>query len=322
MSPNFLNKLTYYGSGVLAFLGVAYLYDKYKEKEQEKEYHNNQDLINRYLLNDKFKGQKPFIWIPLIHQKNTRMWDNFYSRSSTRLNQPYLQSTVESIIKKCGNDFNVCIIDDDSYEKLIPNWRITLTQYPEPIRTHMRKLAQMKLLYTYGGLMVPPSFLCLKSLREAYELCCPMMAFEGVNRGSSSNLTCFTPSFSFFGSTPNNSNLLDGIHYFERIVSRNYTDELKFLDEWNRWLEKQNHMNCLKVIDGTTIGIKRENREISIEEILSEQNGYHLFNQIKYGILLPQDEILKRTSYQWFARMSIDQIKQSNLSISDYFVLC
>lgn len=322
MSPDFLNKLIHYGSGVLAFLGVAYLYDKYKEKEREKEYYDNQALINRYLLNDTFNGQKPFIWIPLIHQQNTRMWDNFYSRSSTRLNQPYLQSTVESIIKKCGKDFNVCILDDDSYEKLIPNWNITLTELPEPIRTHMRKLAQMKLLYTYGGLMVPPSFLCLKSLRDAYELCCPLMAFEEVNRGSSSDLTCFTPSFLFFGSTPNNSQLLEGIHYFEKIVSRNHTDELVFLDEWNRWLEKQHHKNCLKVIDGETIGIKRENREIVIEEILSEQNGFHLFNKITYGILLPQDEILKRTSYQWFARMSTKQIIQSNMTISDYFALC
>lgn len=322
MSPDFLNKFIHYGSGVLAFLGVAYLYDKYKQKEQENEYYQNQNIIHNYLLNDNFNGEKPFLWIPLVHQHNARRWDNFYSRTSTRLNQPYIQATVQSIIQTCSPHFNVCILDDSSYEKLVPNWTTDITQLPEPIRTHMRNLAQMKLLYTYGGLMVPPSFLCLKSLHDAYLQCSPLVAFEDINRGSSSVHTVFAPSFSFYGCTPNCKQMLDGIHYFEKLVSRNHTDEIMFWDEWSRWLEKQRQENSLTLIDGETIGVKREKREISIEEMLSEQNGYDLFKQIQYGILLPQDQILKRTNYQWFSRMSIEQIKHSNLAISDYFALC
>lgn len=333
MSPDFLNKLIHYGSGILAFLGVAYLYDKYKQKEQENEYYENQNIIHNYLLNDKFNGEKPFLWIPLVHQHNSRQWDNFHSRTSTRLNQPYIQATVKSIIQTCSRDFNICILDDSSYEKLVPNWTTDITQLPEPIRTHMRNLVQMRLLYTYGGLIVPPSFLCIKSLRDAYLQCSPLVAFEDINRGSSSTYTVFTPSSSFYGCIPNCKQMLDGIQYFEKLVSRNHTDELMFWDEWSRWLEKQHQENSLTLIDGETIGVKRgckdqigksqrEKREISIEEMLSERNGYHLFNQIQYGILIPQNQILKRTNYQWFARMSVEQIKNSNLAISDYFALC
>ena len=321
-SSKFLNTATHYGSGVLAFLAVAYLYDKYKEKELEQEYFQNENIINEFLLNEKFNGAKPFLWIPLVHETNSRMWSSFYGRNSTRLNQPYLEATVASIIHQCGKDFNICIIDDESYKQIVPNWTNDLINVPEPIRTHMRKLAQMKLLYTYGGLIVPPSFLCLESLSGAYNQCKPFVSFQTINRGSSSDLTTYTPSFDFFGSIPNCYQLLEGIHYFEKIVSNNHTDELKFWDEWNRWVREQQIKGRVKVFDGDLIGIKNGNKEITIEEILTEQNGFHLFSRAKYGILLPQNEILTRTSYQWFARMSVKQIQQSDLAVSDYFKLC
>ena len=40
-----------------------------------------------------------------------------------------------------------------------------------------------------------------------------------------------------------------------------------------------------------------------------------------YGIWIPAANILKRTNYEWFARMSPEQIYQSNFILAKYFVL-
>jgi hypothetical protein len=37
-----------------------------------------------------------------------------------------------------------------------------------------------------------------------------------------------------------------------------------------------------------------------------------------YGIYIPNDEILKRTKYQWFAVMNTDELLKTNLSIVQY----
>jgi hypothetical protein len=40
-----------------------------------------------------------------------------------------------------------------------------------------------------------------------------------------------------------------------------------------------------------------------------------------YGIWIPAANILKRTNYEWFARMSGEQIFQGNFILAKYFVL-
>jgi hypothetical protein len=39
-----------------------------------------------------------------------------------------------------------------------------------------------------------------------------------------------------------------------------------------------------------------------------------------YGIYIPQDEVLQRSKYNWFARMSIEQILKSQLMIAKYML--
>lgn len=321
-SKKFLENATHYGSGIFLLLVVAYLYDRYKQKENELEYYENQAIVQKYLLNKDFNGDKPFLWIPLIHELNSRQWITNNSRTSFNLNQPYLESTVQSIIKYCSKDFNICILDDDSYGKLLPNWSIVLTEVPEPIRNKMRKLVWLKILEEYGGLFVPPSFLCIETLKPIYDQCSPLVSVEEINRGSSSEYTVFTPSFSFMGSKPNCKIVKDSIQRFEHLVSQEYTSESEFWNQWTRWCEEMKFKGYMTVIDGEYIGIKKDNREITVEEMLSERNGYELFKQTKYGILIPQNQILKRTAYEWFSRMSIDQITKSHLALAKYFSFC
>ena len=57
----------------------------------------------------------------------------------------------------------------DSFNKLIPNWELNVSTVAEPSRDKVRLLAILKLLYLYGGMLVPSSFLCLRSLDSLYQ---------------------------------------------------------------------------------------------------------------------------------------------------------
>ena len=40
----------------------------------------------------------------------------------------------------------------------------------EPMADYIRQMAQLKLVYYYGGMIVPPSFLCLKNLNSLFKM--------------------------------------------------------------------------------------------------------------------------------------------------------
>ena len=76
----------------------------------------------QYLLDDDTlgKSKKPILWIHVPYEYNSRNWLSFGSRSAFDLNQPYLYLTVKTIIKNCDESFKIVMIDDGSFEKLIP----------------------------------------------------------------------------------------------------------------------------------------------------------------------------------------------------------
>jgi len=133
---------------------------------EKDEYEN----VKQYLLNQSplYGQNRPKIWIHTKYEYNSRKWKSFYSRSSYDLNQPYLHLTIKSIINHCGDDFNVCLIDDDSFGKLIPSWDIDMSKTVEPVKSHLRELGMVQLLYYYGGLVLPNSFICCKNMLQFY----------------------------------------------------------------------------------------------------------------------------------------------------------
>jgi len=126
--------------------------------------------VKQYLLNQSplYGYNRPKIWIHTKYEYNSRKWKSFYSRSSYDLNQPYLHLTIKSIINHCGDDFNVCLIDDDSFAKLIPSWDVDMSKTIEPVKSHLRELGMVQLLYYYGGLVLPNSFICCKNMMPFY----------------------------------------------------------------------------------------------------------------------------------------------------------
>ena len=157
---------------VLSLLGIVYNEFKRKYLDDENDHYN---IVKKYLLNDtdeflkKLPDSKlPIIWIHSKYEVNARNWVDFYSRNTKDLNQPYKELTLKTIIDKCGSDFNICLINDESFSDLIPNWNIDIHKVADPIKSNIRELAIAKILDTYGGMLLPDSFICLDSLKYIY----------------------------------------------------------------------------------------------------------------------------------------------------------
>lgn len=303
---------------------ISYIASKYNSSlDNGDEY----ELIKKYLLNDSplYGFNRPKLWIHSKYEMNARKWKDFQSRNTTDLNQPYLHLTIKSIINHCGRDFNICLIDDESFSKLLPSWDINLVNTPEPMKSHYRELGMLQLIYYYGGMVVPNSFICLKNLKELYNHSVssnrPFIC-EAVNRSvnllkQKGNLL-FMPSTYFMGANKNDATIKILI---EHVKARNknpyFNTEADFLGDTSSAvldLVKSDHMT---LVLGQSIGIKTRNKKQILLEDLMDENYLDLSDDI-FGIYIPADEVLSRTKYQWFASLSQEEILESNLIIAKH----
>jgi len=308
---------------ILITLGI--LYKKFEDKRIREENMNNDQVIKKYLLDDVTlaKSKKPILWLHVPYEYNARHWLSFGSRSSFNLNQPYLYLTTRSIVNLCDKSFTICIIDDNAFGKLIPDWNIDMSKISPPILNNMRKLGLMKLLYIYGGLLCPISFLCIKDLIGLYNEGTrgdKMFVCETIDRNITSTTYEYYPNISFSGSPKENETLKQLIDFMQRIISTDYTAESVFLGDFNRWCEKRIRNGEINFIDGQKIGIKKiDDNPILVEDLMS--NEYlNLYREL-YGILIPADELISRRKYEWFVRMSERQVLESNTIIGNYILV-
>ena len=308
---------------VLLIIGI--LYRRFEDKRIEEEESNNNKAIQDFLLDEKslVESKKPILWIYIPYEYNSRDWLNFGSRSSFDLNQPYLYLTVRSIINKCSDSFNITIIDDKAFYKLLPGWSFNLSGIPDPILGNLRQLALMKILYRYGGLLCPVSFLCMRNLYDLYENGTAggkMFLCEKLDRNITSTTMYFYPTTTFCGSPKGNATLFALIDFIQRTTSRDYSADVTFLGDFDRWCNSQIRENKMNSINGKYIGVKDFNdNQILLENLMSNQ--YLKLCDDTYGILIPADELLKRTTFGWFVRSSAKQVLKSDTIIGNYLLL-
>jgi hypothetical protein len=310
---------------VIIIIALGIIYQKFCEKQSRLVPGDTYAEMRKYLLNESSlaKSKKPILWIHVPHEYNSRNWLSFGSRSSLELNQPYLYLTVRSIIKNCDQSFYICIIDDNSFANLIPDWNIDLTLIADPILSNIRQLAIAKLVYAYGGINVPISFLCFKDLVGLYEKGTngdTMFVCENVCENITSTTDMFCPDARFFGAKKNNPIMSEYIEFMQRQISADYTAQTEFLGDFDRWCNKRVQNKRMRLIPGTDVGTKTVNDEpVTVDTLLSED--YIHFYPKMYGIWIPADKILNRVKFEWFARMSPQQIFQGNFILAKYIVL-
>jgi hypothetical protein len=313
-----------YAFGFLLLTAIGILYEKYNKKYALSDNERHEKLIKEYLLGGHTIAEnKPILWIHNTRGINARHWESFYSRNTRKVNQPYLISCIESAIKHCSNSFNICIIDDDSFKKLIDGWNINIHGLADPVKKSIREIALARILSIYGGMNLPNSTIVLKDLRPVFEKGVEQHGFftvRGINKSSTADIMRLFPDHKIIGSLRDGIEIKKYIAFMETKLN-DYTDEKNFLGQNNRFLYKMCMDRNITIIDGKTFGmIDNDNKLVTIDRLMSSH--FINFDDHKlHGIYIPSDEILNRTNYQWFARLSQEQLKTCDNMIAKYLII-
>ena len=296
---------------ILIFLLIIFVYEKIINNDKLNINNLDYNLVNKHLLNN-LNCKLPILWILVEHKPNSRDWLSFGSRLTNNINQPYMKTTIKSILKNCSKSFNICIIDDNSIKNIIPEWNIDMNLLTEPIKCKMRELAKANILKKYGGMFIPPTFICFKDLINLYNNMTnhdKMFVGEFLNKTSSEHSE-YLPNSKIIGSNKNNDMLIKYIHYLEKMISNDYTEESVFLGDINNWLYDNIQNGNLDLLQSQYIGVKDlNNNPVTIDDLFS--NNYIEFNPNFYGVYIPNDDIIKRKNYNWFSKLSNETIYKS-----------
>lgn len=304
-----LNKVGFF---IIVIL-VGFMYRRFMDKMERDQEVQDLYIINKELLG---KSKKPILWICVPRIKNARKWSSFYSRSNDNLNIPYMYMTIKSIIAQCGKSFKICIIDDDSFENLLPNWTPDLGKIGDPLREKVRYLGMMQLLHHYGGLVVPPSFLCVRDLSELcdfsinHEPC----VVQNVNYYGNSRL-CPDP---YFISAHKECPIIEEfIEYLARMISNDYTAESIFLNDISKWCALRCANGKMRLVAGEKVGVVSKSGEAIVTEMFFEQRPLNLVPDI-YGILIPHEQIIKRPALDWLSYANKEELKTWDTELGAY----
>jgi len=316
---------------ILAVLGIATLFGNQIKKKFANSEEEDYEMVKMYLLNDSplYGNNKPKLWIHSKYEVNARRWRDFHSRNTRDLNQPYLGITIESIIQHCGDDFHILLIDDNTFEKLVPGWELNMNQMCEPLKSQYRQIGLAKLVYHFGGMVVPNSFLCTSNMKHLFEEATESnSAFVGekINRfchysnDSSAKKRLFTADPYILGANGKENKAIGKYldYLFERSRMTHFSNEYEFVGDVQHWCMQAFLSGEMNIIDGELIGIKtrRTKKPVLLEHLLEEADLD--LSQHNCGIYLPADELLSRTKYQWFAVLSAEEIARSRLAIAKH----
>lgn len=313
---------------IILLFGVGLIYNKFKSSMDNIEKNNDLNLVKQYLLGDNQitiedlgKIKKPIIWIHIEYNYNSRNWCNFGSRSNYELNMPYIYLTIQTIINNCGADFHVCLIDDYTFNKILPDYNIDLTRVSNPVKQHLRNVALMKLLHMYGGILIENSFICFKSIKPLYDKIIqtdkPNVG-EFVNNVNNNDLEVFAPSIKLIGCKRECPIIYNFIEYLEQLNNSDFTFQQDFNGNIGKWLKNAIQNNQIELIQGRLIGTIINDNPLTIDKILTN-NNFNL-DVDAYMIYIPRDEILKRTRYNWIVKLSPEEVLNSNTNLSKFLL--
>jgi hypothetical protein len=128
----------------------------------------------------------------------------------------------------------------------------------------------------------------------------------------------FTPSTYFMGSHKNNEAIKILIDFLkQQNANPHFSSESDFLGDTSYALKTAIDSNKMNLIGGEYIGIKTNKRKPVLIEDLMEDNYLDLNANI-YGIYIPEEEILLRPKYEWFAVLNSQQILETNIFIAKH----
>jgi hypothetical protein len=132
------------------------------------------DVLRRHMLkNSDLKTAKPNLWIHLTVNKNLP-FPGMSSLAGAPVNEPFSFKNVPALERVCANSviqrnnkyFNIILVTDDDLPLLLPGWNVNLDAVPEAARCVVRQVAMLRLVYYYGGMVVPSTFAATQSFNS------------------------------------------------------------------------------------------------------------------------------------------------------------
>ena len=292
-----------YVLATLLLIVASFAFRRYNESEERRDH---DDIVRRYLVTGSrtlAQSKKPFLWIHTAFEPNARHWVTFGSRMTTQMNQPYKFSAIKSVVDHCGEAFNVCLLNDESFAKVLPGWQIDMGNVADPVKGKIRKMGLVKILREYGGLLVPDSFVCSKSLM-------PLISDDGGKTMRDEVVRGSTPTL-FLGAPPQHTVVNAYATRLEQTISSDYTAESVFRGD-----PDAPPANIPDVLLGLT---DTKGKTLTLDRLMG--STFVDIEPSAYGVYLPDEQLLRSPKYQWFARLSLEQILESDTFAGKRFLL-
>ena len=309
---------------LVSILLISVLYKNYRANGCSANKSHDYKVICKYILNGQVPHTHslPIIWIHASQETNARWWSSFNSRNSTCINQPYEILTIKSIIDRCGGSFHVCLINDNTFGKLLPDWNIDLEQTAEPVKGKLRELAYAKLMHMYGGLRLPASFLCHRDMLDLYisetkhdKIIVGSLPDKSVTSAES----IYSPSPKFLACKANNRVMGEYVDYLTELVKSDATASSIFQGDISVWFQQKDSTD-VTILPPELLGVADSQGNMVCIERLVGTTPLDIVDEA-YGLYIPANDVLGRTAYQWLSRMSISQILESDTAIGKHLLL-
>jgi hypothetical protein len=263
----------------------------------------------------------PKLWIHTEYARNAREWASFGSPVTNNLNQDYLKLCAIIMSRRCGDDFDIMLIDDSSFHKLLPDWKHDdISVCVEPRKTRLREIGLAMLVHLYGGMVIPGSFVCARSLRGMYDsmldradMFVGVAAKQGTHSAASPVAPIYIRSAHILGARKGAPVLQEYIKELSLGVHNDLArSEYTRSTEISGWLAAR-----ADVAETRETGlVDTRGREIIIERLFSDANID--LPEHDYGLLLPGAAILARHKYGWFAQLNAAEILASQVFAARY----
>ena len=115
----------------------------------------------------------------------------------------------------------------------------------------------------------------------------------------------------FIGSHKNSKTIDNYINYLQELISTDYTSKSVFEGSADNWLYEQSKLDNITIIDAKYLGAKdASNKNVTVDTLIG--SSFVDFSRKALGVYFPQEQLLNRTSYQWFTNLNARQLLESD----------
>lgn len=308
-------------NGIVIYIGILilllsilrYNYTKKLKDEKQRMSRGEQLDINKYFydINNLRESKKRKLWIHIPFEKNARNWESFGSRNTYNLNLPYMTLCIKSIVDHCSEYYDIIIYDDTNMNEILKDTEIDLSKISGSLLEKYREICKMKILYEYGGIMLPPSLFLRKSL-SGMDNEDVWYVIDSYNY-QSDNLKTMLPSTIVSASDKKNKHLKKYIDHLEEIALKDF-GESSIHYSANYFL-----VNNVPILDGAIIGLQdTNNKPVTLDKLMSSKDLNLRSDTL--GLYMPHEELLRRKTYQWYCYLNEKDVLEAQVAFS-YFML-